>query len=103
MPHYAVTFVLKSDSDYADRYDSLMDQINAHPSKMVWSETTSFALVETTEGLETFADRIYFQSSVMSSKDKLVVIDHLNGNAVARGPIQYPNTLKSHFYSCLMK
>lgn len=103
MSHYAVSFEIKSGPGYGDRYSSLVAQIRKSPSKNVWEETTSFALVETTESLETFADRLYYQSTLSAATDKLLVMDHLSGKAIVRGPIQYPNTLSGHFYSCVKK
>lgn len=103
MAHYSVSFELKSNDTYSDRYDSLMEAIQASPSKAVWTETTSFALVETTESLTTFANRLYVDTDIDDRWDKLLVIDHLNGNAIARAPIKMPKTLKSHFHSCDVK
>lgn len=103
MAHYAVSFEIKSGPGYVDRYSSLMAQIREAPSNNVWTETTSFALVETTETVEAFADRLYYLSTLSSSTDKLLVIDHLSGKAIARGPFQYPYTLGGHFYSCVKK
>jgi hypothetical protein len=103
MAHYSVSFELKSDAAYGARYSSLMEQIRKAPSKNVWTETTSFALVETTETLDAFADRLYLWSAISASTDKLLVIDHLNGKAVVRGTLLYPNTLGGHFYSCIKK
>lgn len=103
MPHYAVSFEIKSGPGYGDRYSSLIAQIRAVPGKNVWEETTSFALVETTESLEIFADRLYYKSDLNSVIDKLLVMDHFTGKAIVRGPILYPHTLGGHFYSCVKK
>lgn len=103
MPSYVVSFDLASNSTYGDRYRSLMEQIRKAPSTSAWTETTSFALVATTETLATFADRLYFSSSVNAITDKLLVFNPATSEAVVRGPIQYPATLGGHFRSCLKK
>lgn len=103
MPKYAVSFELKSDDTYGSRYTSLMEQIRKAPSTQVWTETTSFALVSTTETLDTFEHRLYYSTTLSSTKDKLLVIDHANSSAIARGPFLYPATLGSHFKTFVQK
>lgn len=100
MPSYAVSFHIHSDNGYSDRYNSLMEQIKKPPSNYVWDETTSFALVETTESLSEFALRLYTKSSVSSLTDKLLVIDHTISAAYAFGKIEYPTLLSTKFKSC---
>ncbi|MFY0400792.1 hypothetical protein [Brevundimonas naejangsanensis] len=90
---YAVSFELKSDSDYSKRYDSLMEQLKLKGE--MWDETTSFALVETDESLDDFEHRLYFKSELLDSKDKLFVIDVTDRPCIARGPFVMPYTLKS--------
>lgn len=97
MPSYVVSFDLKADHSYGSRYQSLMAQIRKNPSDLVWAETTSFALVQTSESLEAFADRLYYQTEVSAVTDILLVIDHSLNAAIGRGPIAYPATLASHF------
>ncbi len=97
MYEYAISFTIKSDSSYSHRYDSLMEQIRATPDGKVWTETTSFALVSSSEAATAFANRLYFQSDILSDKDILIVFDHHNGICIARGPIEFPATLRSHF------
>jgi hypothetical protein len=103
MHHYAVSFVIKNDTTYGERYNSLMEQIEKGSIETTWDETTSFVLVTNNEKIEAFADRLYIQSQINATKDILLVIDHDNNVAVARGPIKYPNLLKSHFKQCLVK
>jgi len=97
MARYAVSFEIHSDSTYTERYRSLINQIFKAPGTNIWTETTSFALVETTESLSQFADRLYFSSEILDNKDKLLVIDHRASHALARGPFEYPATLRGHF------
>lgn len=73
MGKFAISFTLKSDDTWSERYISLMGQIRA--CKKVWEETTSFALVETDENLDGLEHRLYYKSSISSSKDILLVID----------------------------
>lgn len=97
MAHYGVSFDLKSDATRASRYNSLVAQIRKAPSKNVWDETTSFALVETTETLSQFADRLYYYTEVSSVTDILLVFNPWDGSSIARGPVKYPATLRGHF------
>jgi hypothetical protein len=100
---YAISFELKSDSDYSERYQSLMDEIRKTPGNPgVWTETTSFVLLRSAETIDVLEHRLYYRSKLNAAKDKLLVIDHHSGVAVARGPIEYPNTLKAHFKSCVV-
>lgn len=103
MPHYAVSYDIHYDSTYSARYNSLVAEIGKTPGKSVWDETTSFALVETSESLSTFADRLYFRTQFSAATDKLLVIDYATSTAIGRGPFKYPNTLKAHFRSCTLK
>lgn len=90
---YAVSFELKSDSDYSERYDSLIEQLKLKGD--MWDETTSFALVKTEESLDDFEHRLYFKSKLIASKDKLFVIDVTDRPCIARGAFLMPFTLKS--------
>ena len=101
---YAISFDIKADATYSDRYTSLMNEIRKTPGDpSIWSETTSFVLLESDEKIDALESRLYTKSKFDSTRDKIVVVDHLNSVAVARGPIQYPATLKSHFKSCVIK
>lgn len=103
MPSFAVSFELESNSSYSSRYRSLIEQLLSEPSKNVWTETTSFALVETSETLSAFADRLYYKTDVSSATDILLVFNPNTGEAIVRGPVNYPHTLSGHFRSCQRK
>jgi hypothetical protein len=104
MPHeYALSFELKTDSTYTQRYNSLMHEIRQTPNAAVWAETTSFVLLRSTEDIATLADRLYFKSLLIASKDMLLVIDHATSACIARGPFEYPATLVGHFKGCDIK
>lgn len=92
MAVYAVSFELASDTGYAARYASLMEQIRK--SDFVWEETTSFAFCRTNESLATFADRLYDRSLVLKAKDKLLVFNPTSGAGFCWGPLRYEATLK---------
>lgn len=91
MPYLAVSFHLDYDSTYTDRYASLMKAIRSCPK--VWEETTSFAIVETTEKIEDFERRL-FLTDFKPSVDTLLVIDVSYDTAISRGKIRDPKTLK---------
>jgi hypothetical protein len=100
---YAISFDIKADATYSARYKSLMDQIRATKDGAIWAETTSFVLLRSTEKIDALADRLYFKSELLDNKDMLLVIDHGASACVARGPFQYPATLKGHFKGCDIK
>lgn len=100
---YAISFEIKADATYVTRYNSLMEQIRKTPNAAVWAETTSFVLLRSSENIEELADRLYFSSSLLVSKDMLLVIDHASSACVARGPFEFPATLKNHFKGCAIK
>lgn len=58
MATYAVSFEIKADNEYDKRYASLVKQLKLKGT--MWDETTSFALVQTTESLDDFEHRLYF-------------------------------------------
>ncbi|MGB6080213.1 MAG: hypothetical protein WBF99_12215 [Xanthobacteraceae bacterium] len=90
MATYAVSFDLKYDDTYSDRYDSFMKKIRE--SRKIWYETTSFVLVETTFSLSDFEQGLYL-TLFSASKDKMLVMDVSWNNAIARGPIEDKKTL----------
>lgn len=100
---YIISFELETDSSYSDRYQSLMDEVRKTPGNLgAWTETTSFILLRSDEMIEALEHRLYYKSKLNSAKDKLLVIDHSGNVAVARGPFEYPATLKAHFKSCVV-
>lgn len=101
---YAISFELKADSTYSERYQSLMDEIRKTPGDPgLWTETTSFALIRSNEKIDDLDHRLYVKTSFDHTRDRILIIDHANNVAIARGKIEYPATLKSHFKSCVIK
>lgn len=97
MYEYAISFEIKADDTYGERYTSLMEEIRKTPNASVWTETTSFVLLRSAETIDDLEHRLYYNSKLNSAKDILLVIDHISSFAVARGPIEYPATLRGHF------
>ena len=92
MNTFAVSFTIKYDYDYDERYESFMEAIRACPT--VWTETTSFCLVSTPESLSDFQRRLYL-TKFSPTRDKFLVMSVRPVMAAARGEISYPATLKS--------
>lgn len=90
MSVFAITFRFKDDSDRDKRYASFMEYFEG---KIVWEETTSFVLLETTESVSQVASSLYL-TSFSPSRDKLLVIDVTDATASAKGDIKLPNRLK---------
>ena len=73
MAVYAVSFELKQDDTYSDRFTSFMAEVKR--TKPWWAENTSFVLVQTPEDIDTFCTRIYFNSTFDPTKDRYLVLD----------------------------
>jgi hypothetical protein len=100
---YGISFELKKDSTYQDRYQSLVDQFYDTESEVPWDETTSFVLLRSKENIDELADRLYFSTELDASKDILLVFDHRASVAIARGPIKWKALLEGHFDRCVIK
>ena len=92
MATYAVSFHLKKDSTYNDRYHSLMEEIEK--STVIWAETTSFCLVRSSKTLATFTSSL-FLTDFNPLKDKLLVMEVGGVDASARGDIERRADLRS--------
>lgn len=88
---YAVSFTLKYDDEYSERYASLMEQIRA--KGVVWEETTSFALVETSETMDEFETRLWLRSKFNAAIDAMLVIDVSYCSAICRGDFKQKSKL----------
>lgn len=93
MASYVISFRIHKDSNYQERYDSLVEQIKK--CEKSWLETTSFALVRTSETLDTLEHRLYYKSTIISSKDLLFVVPVTDEPAILRGKDDYPATLRA--------
>lgn len=93
MSTYAITFTIDYDTaaSWNRRYDSFMDEVRKCP--VVWTETTSFCLVQSAESIEALERRL-FLSQFDPTKDKMVVINVSNDPAISRGAIKDPATLR---------
>lgn len=90
---YAISFRIDTGTHihtYSERYSTFMEQVRKTGS---WEETTSFALITSTETIETLVDRLYFQSHFNATYDLMIVIDIERGVAVTKGKVEYPATL----------
>ena len=90
----AITFRIHEDSTYQERYDSLIEQIKAEASDSTWEETTSFFIIESNKSSKALCDDLYMHSSILESKDVLLVIN-LSQKGYSQRGAQYPNTLRS--------
>lgn len=77
---------------YDERYSSFVERLDRFQP---WDETTSLALVNSTETADSLADKLYFESHFDASRDLMVVIDIETGSGVTRGPVKYPATLEA--------
>jgi hypothetical protein len=93
MGSFAISFRVHQDSTYQARYDSLIEQIKK--CRHSWLETTSLALVETTESLDTLEHRLYYDSKLLAERDLLFVVPITDEPAILRGKDRLPATLRA--------
>jgi len=86
MATFLVSFDLKYDSDYSDRYTSFMEQVKK--GAKYWDDTTSFLVVENSEDIDAFCHRIYVSSKFNSTKDLYLVLDANVKSGRIRGAIK---------------
>ena len=94
MSTYAISFNLLYGNDgdsYSERYASLMAAIRKCPK--VWDETTSFAVVETSETITDLERRLWL-SKFDSTKDILFVVDITYKDCTIRGATKNRSKLK---------
>jgi|ERR1700722_8163500 hypothetical protein len=92
MAIFAVTFRIHEDANYDDRYQSLVKQIESESVSSTWDEPTSFVLVESKKNSQELCDALYYGSSILESKDMLLVVN-LSKKGYAQKGSKYPNTL----------
>lgn len=97
MAHFIVTFRIKSDSTYQDRYSSFVEQVHklGGGSGYVWEETSSFIAFRASGTASSVCSEVYLHSSFDATKDHMVVIDLDNREKATKGVILYSATLDS--------
>lgn len=97
MAHFIITFRIKSDSDYQERYDSFTKKVIeiAGSSGAVWDETSSFYSLKADTTAESLCNSLYLGSEFSSTKDIMVVIDLDNREKATIGPLRWPTVLES--------
>jgi hypothetical protein len=75
MSLFAITFRIHEDSTYQERYDSLVKEIKSEATDKIWDETTSFFLIKNDKSSKTLCNDLYLHSSILESKDILLVIN----------------------------
>jgi hypothetical protein len=94
MGHFVITFRIKSDDTYQDRYDSFTKKINELADKL-WDETSSFYAVKAKGSAQSICDSLYFETDFVESRDLMLVVDLDKNEKAFRGPNEYPNTLEA--------
>jgi hypothetical protein len=92
MGHFVITFRIKSDDTYQDRYDSFTKKVNEIADKF-WEETSSFYAISASGTAQSICDKLYFETDFIESWDQVLVIDLDRKEKALRGPDMYPNTL----------
>lgn len=92
MAHFIVTFRIKNDDTYQDRYDTFVAKAKELAWLAPWDETTSFLAFRASDSALTAAslcDSLYYGSGFSSAKDLMVVVDLDRREKATKGLIQY--------------
>lgn len=92
MAVYAVSFEIKYDSTYSERYKSLIDKINEIATGNVWDETTSFVAFNSNLKIDEVHHALYFGTDLLGD-DKLLILQPTGGSYRQRNA-KYPSILK---------
>ncbi len=98
MATYIISFRLEHDSNYSDRYTSVVNAIRREADGgSKWEEMTSMFILKSVKTADSIASSIYIGSSLDITKDAVLVVNASNGTFATRGKIEYPATLASLF------
>jgi hypothetical protein len=95
MAVHAISFRIKDDSGYDNRWSSLVAAIGVEATDGTWQETTSFFVLQSTKSSAELASSLYYGSLLDDRKDLLVVINLSLKDQAIKGPLLYPYTLGS--------
>ncbi|RBL87889.1 hypothetical protein DDE05_00500 [Streptomyces cavourensis] len=95
MAHFIVTFRLKNDSTYQERYESFVDRVRAITPLAPWDETSSFFAFRANGSAASICSDLYLNSKFDSTKDQMVVIDLDLKQKATKGKVEYPALLEA--------
>ncbi len=97
MAHFIISFRIKSDESYQQRYESFTSKVIeiAGSSGAVWDETSSFYIMKAPTTAQDLCTTLYLGSDFNSTKDIMVVIDVDNREKATKGPLKWPGVLDS--------
>lgn len=95
MPHFLMSFRIKSDGTYQDRYDSLQEALGTIATEIPWDETSSVCIFPATGTAQSVADHLYYKSKLVAPRDLILVVD-LDNRTHAQFGCEYPALLKAH-------
>ncbi|CAI8809037.1 hypothetical protein [Pseudomonas sp. T8] len=87
MGHFIITFRIKYDSTYQERYESFTKQVGEIATSK-WEETSSFYAIQASGTASSICDNLYYKSDFVSSKDQMVVIDLDKKEKAVKGDIE---------------
>lgn len=95
MAHFIVTFRIKNDSTYQERYDSFVKKAEELAKYPVWDQTTSFLTFQADSTAASLCSSLYVGSEFNATKDVMVVIDLDRKEKDTRGDIEDEYWLRS--------
>jgi hypothetical protein len=95
MAHFIISFRIKSDATYQDRYASFTSRVYeiGGGSPSVWEETSSFFAIRADGTAASVCSDLYLKTDFDSTKDLMVVIDLDKREKATKGEIKYLSTL----------
>ncbi len=96
MANFIVTFHIKSDATYSERYNSFKSKINELCEYKHWDETTSFYCFESEMSADDLCTALWVGSKFSAITDMMVVIDVSNRSRAVKGPLEYPGLLEKY-------
>lgn len=93
MGHFVITFRIKSDDTYQDRYNSFTEKVSEIADDR-WDETSSFYAIQAKGTAQSICDLLYFETDFIETRDMMLIIDLDKNEKAFRGPNDYPRTLE---------
>lgn len=94
MANFVLTFRLKKNASYQQRYDSFVEKVQEIAPEWIWEETSSFYAFEAEGSAESVCQALYYGSSFDASTDLMVVLDVHEKMFATKGAIENLARLK---------
>jgi hypothetical protein len=95
--NFIISFRIKQDEDYQNRYTSFVTAVHAAGGGMgaVWEETSSFFALRANHTAASLCNHLYVSSGFNATKDEMLVVDLSAREMATKGPLKYLSTLEA--------